>query len=95
MFDHHDVLLCPTVADADTPAEGMADAHDNLSHKSLTYPFNLMSRHPVLAVPSGRADNGVPTGVQIVGQTFDEPTVLRVGAAIERLLPWSYPVLQP
>ena len=73
----------------------MADAHDNLSHKSLTYPFNLMSRHPVLAVPSGRAGNGVPTGVQIVGQTFDEPTVLRVGAAIERLLPWSYPDLQP
>ena len=47
-----------------------------------------MSRCPVLAVPSGFADNGVPTGVQIVGRTYDDETVFRVGAALEQVQPW-------
>lgn len=93
VFSHYDALICPTMADTSTPAEGMANAHDNLMNKGLTYPFNLLSRHPVLAVPSGIADNGVPTGVQVVGRTFDEATVMRIGANIERLLPWQYPEL--
>jgi Asp-tRNA(Asn)/Glu-tRNA(Gln) amidotransferase A subunit family amidase len=46
-----------------------------------------------LAAPSGLARNGVPTGVQIVGPTFDEHTVLRIGAAIEKQLPWTFPSL--
>jgi Asp-tRNA(Asn)/Glu-tRNA(Gln) amidotransferase A subunit family amidase len=93
VFDRYDVLICPTMADTTTPAEGMAESHANLMDKGLTYPFNLLSRHPVLAVPSGLADNSVPTGVQVVGRTFDEATVMRVGAAIERQLPWAYPRL--
>ena len=47
-----------------------------------------MSRCPVLAVPSGFADNGVPTGIQIVGRTYDDETVFRVGAALEQVRPW-------
>lgn len=93
VFDRYDVLLCPTMADTTTPAEGMVESHANLMDKGLTYPFNLLSRHPVLAVPSGLADNSVPTGVQVVGRTFDEATVMHVGAAIERQLPWAYPRL--
>jgi Asp-tRNA(Asn)/Glu-tRNA(Gln) amidotransferase A subunit family amidase len=93
VFQHYDALICPTMADTTTPAEGMANSHDNLMDNGLTYPFNLLSRHPVLAVPSGIADNGVPTGVQIVGQTFDEETAMRIGANLERLLPWTYPKL--
>ena len=34
----------------------------------MTTPFNTMSRCPVLSVPSGRAANGVPTGIQIVAR---------------------------
>ncbi|HEX5394029.1 MAG TPA: amidase [Rhodocyclaceae bacterium] len=93
VFAQYDALICPTMADTSTPAEGMAQSHDNLMTKGFTYPFNLLSRHPVLAVPSGIADNGVPTGVQLVGQTFDEETVMRIGANLERLMPWTYPVL--
>jgi Asp-tRNA(Asn)/Glu-tRNA(Gln) amidotransferase A subunit family amidase len=48
-----------------------------------------MSRLPVLAVPSGFADNGVPTGVQIAGRSYDDVTVFRVGAALERERPWD------
>jgi aspartyl-tRNA(Asn)/glutamyl-tRNA(Gln) amidotransferase subunit A len=43
----------------------------------------------VLAVPSGFAPNGVPTGIQIVGKTYDDEAVFRAGAAYERVRPWS------
>ena len=91
VYESHDVLICPTMANTATPAEGTAKSHDNLLDSALTYPFNLLSRHPILAIPSGLAGNGVPTGVQIVGRTFDEVTVMQVGAAIEHQLPWAYP----
>ena len=97
LLERHDVLLCPTNAVAAVPAD-----HDPARHKvaiggvevdpvfgwCMTYPFNLMSRCPVLQVPSGRDRHGVPTGVQIVGASFDDATVFRVGAAIEAADPW-------
>jgi len=51
--------------------------------------FNIMSRCPVLAVPSGRGARGGPTGVQIAGRTYDDLTVFRVGAALEAVRPWD------
>lgn len=53
-----------------------------------TVPFNIASKHPVLAVPSGRSGNGVPTGVQIVAPTYEDAIAFRVGAAAERELGW-------
>ncbi len=48
---------------------------------TLTYHFNLLNRYPVLAVPSGRARNNVPTGIQIVGAPFEDVSVFRAAAA--------------
>jgi aspartyl-tRNA(Asn)/glutamyl-tRNA(Gln) amidotransferase subunit A len=55
----------------------------------MTVPFNICSRMPVLNVPSGFADNGVPTGIQVVGRTFDDASVFNVGYAIEQVKPWA------
>ena len=41
-----------------------------------------------MSVPSGFAANGVPTGVQIVGRTFEDASVFRAASAYERLRPW-------
>lgn len=60
----------------------------------MTMPFNISNRCPVLNVPSGMSSWGVPTGVQIVGHTYDDATVFRIGSAIEELRPWGpYPDL--
>jgi amidase len=67
----------------DTPA--IADHLENF----LTPVFNIMSRCPVLAVPSGFGTRGGPTGVQIAGRTYDDETVFRVGAALEAVAPWD------
>lgn len=89
VYERYDVMICPTLARNETPAEGAPEAHENLMHHGMTYPFNMLSRHPVLAVPTGFASHGVPTGLQIVGQTFDEPRVIQVGMALERSIGWT------
>jgi Asp-tRNA(Asn)/Glu-tRNA(Gln) amidotransferase A subunit family amidase len=89
VLSRYDALICPTLAANDTPAEGCANSHDELLDKAMTYPFNLLSRHPVLSVPSGFGDNGVPTGVQIVGPTFDETRVMQIGAGLEAAMGYA------
>jgi Asp-tRNA(Asn)/Glu-tRNA(Gln) amidotransferase A subunit family amidase len=88
VFDRFDVLLCPTLADNRWPAEGTCTPHEDLMQRGMTFPFNMLSRHPVLAVPSGFASHGVPTGLQIVGPTYDEARVIQVGAALEQAIGW-------
>ncbi|MBI5089009.1 MAG: amidase [Actinobacteria bacterium] len=92
VFEQYDTLLCPTMATEGFEAgnaylEGpFAVGDGSVWHHilmAMTVPFNLFSRCPVVAVPSGRADNGVPTGVQCVGRTYDDVTAFRVAAAIE------------
>ena len=52
-----------------------------------TLPFNVTG-NPALALPIGRAENGLPLGMQIVGRPFAEATVLRIGAAYEAEAGW-------
>jgi Asp-tRNA(Asn)/Glu-tRNA(Gln) amidotransferase A subunit family amidase len=95
IFRDYDVLLCPTTAitapplsaqDADFEA---ADAQGRLHGFDMCAPFNNIAPCPALSVPSGLDGNGLPTAVQIVGHRFDDPSVLAVGAAIERLRPFA------
>ncbi len=44
--------------------------------------FNLLGL-PVLALPAGFSSAGLPIGCQIVGRPWDEPLLLRIGAALE------------
>lgn len=98
LLERFDVLVCPTatvsgfVAGDDYVGHGylIGDAeHRDVDDAFMTYPFNICNRSPVLAVPSGVASNGVPTGIQIVGRTYDDLSVFRAGAAYERVRPWS------
>ena len=70
------------------PVDG--DETDPIFATIMTVPFNILSRCPVLAVPSGWAENAVPTGIQIVGRSYDDATVFRLGAAVEAVRPWGY-----
>jgi amidase len=82
-------LLCPTLLCSDLPADlDIAEiSHWPVAGRAVssylgwvwTTPFNLLSRTPALAVPTGRAANGVPTGMQIVGAPFKDADVFRVG----------------
>ncbi|MBN9633255.1 MAG: amidase [Actinobacteria bacterium] len=83
VLESYDALICPTIANTGMPADAACTDSAAVFSQLMTLPFNVVGRVPVLAVPSGRATNGVPTGVQVVGRTYDDPTVFRIGAAAE------------
>jgi Asp-tRNA(Asn)/Glu-tRNA(Gln) amidotransferase A subunit family amidase len=56
--------------------------YDDVYDVLMTLPFNICSRCPVMSMPSGLSPDGVPTGVQIVGRTFDDVSVFRAAAAL-------------
>jgi len=95
VFRSHDVLLCPTMATEGYLAgepylDGMDVGGQHLVHHllgAMTVPFNVLSRCPVMSVPSGLSPNGVPTGVQVVARPYDDLMAFRVAAAVERLRP--------
>ena len=89
------ILICPTNALPAVPADfDQSKDEVRVNGKAvspflgwvMTLPFNMLSRCPVLAVPSGRASNGVPTGIQIVGRTYCDADVFRAGLAYEKAL---------
>jgi Asp-tRNA(Asn)/Glu-tRNA(Gln) amidotransferase A subunit family amidase len=47
----------------------------------------------VMSVPSGLSRAGVPTGLSIVGRTYDDVTVFRVAAAHEARSTWTWPAV--
>lgn len=97
LLQKYRLLLCPTLAVPAVLAEhDMTNRDFRIDGKPadpyldwcMTPPFNMLSRCPVLSVPSGLASNGVPTGLQIVGRTYDDVSVFRAAAAFERIRPW-------
>lgn len=91
IFEDYEALICPTfpgtafLAGVDhtrTPVQ-VDDTLVEWSKTLMTVPFNMIGRVPVLNVPSGLSANGVPTGVQIVGRTYDDITPFRIGSALE------------
>lgn len=96
LLEQYDALVCPTTAVPALPAEydvgqpyevagePIADWLDVL----MTLPFNIASRCPVMSVPSGRSAAGVPTGLSIVGPTYDDVAVFRIASAYEAVDPW-------
>ena len=91
------VLVCPSLAVPTVAAEHDCGAEDfSVNGKpvhaylgwNLCYPFNMVSQCPVIAVPSGLTDAGLPTGIQIVGRTYDDLSVFQAAAAYEAANPW-------
>ena len=93
VLTEHQALICPTTAlpapHLDETEFGYLDEDGRYRGLELTFPFNLVSRCPALAVPSGFTADGLPTSVQIVGRRFDDLGVLRVGAAVENAVNWA------
>jgi amidase len=52
-------------------------------------PFNVTGQ-PVINIPAGFDANGVPLGVQLVGQPNAEATIITLAAQLEQAQPWSH-----
>jgi amidase len=86
----YQAFICATMLTTDLPADHDPAAEpilhaDGREYEAnlgwcLTPPFNLLNRYPVLAAPTGLSDHGVPTGMQIIANAYDDETVFRVAA---------------
>ena len=96
LFERFDLLLTPQTslvafaAGCDFPA-GRAMVHW-MDWSPFTYPFNF-SGHPAASVPCGFDPDGLPVGLQIVGQRQHDALVLRAARAYERAHPFAMPAL--
>jgi Asp-tRNA(Asn)/Glu-tRNA(Gln) amidotransferase A subunit family amidase len=96
LLESFDALICPTFTipalpaqyDPGQPVTVNGQASTDWMDVLMTVPFNITSRCPVMSVPSGLSRDRVPTGLSIVGKTFDDVTVFRIAAAHEGKLPW-------
>jgi Asp-tRNA(Asn)/Glu-tRNA(Gln) amidotransferase A subunit family amidase len=76
IFDQVDLLSTPTLPAGALPL-------GTISPTFFTMPFNLLG-WPALTVPCGADAQGLPLGLQLVGQPWDDLTVLRAGLALEQ-----------
>ncbi|MGD6777638.1 Asp-tRNA(Asn)/Glu-tRNA(Gln) amidotransferase subunit GatA [Sutcliffiella horikoshii] len=83
VFEKYDVIIGPTTP---TPAfkvgENTKDPLTMYANDILTIPVNLAGV-PGISVPAGFVD-GLPVGLQIIGNHFDESTIYRVAHAFEQ-----------
>jgi aspartyl-tRNA(Asn)/glutamyl-tRNA(Gln) amidotransferase subunit A len=75
-------VAAPTIAESDVGNSPNAEAVIQRLTR-FTRPINYLGL-PSLALPAGFARNGLPVGMQLIGRSFDEATLLRIGAAFQR-----------
>ncbi|HET9285337.1 MAG TPA: Asp-tRNA(Asn)/Glu-tRNA(Gln) amidotransferase subunit GatA [Candidatus Angelobacter sp.] len=77
-----DAIVTPT---APTPAFKLGEKTDDPLAMYLADIYTVtadLAGVPGISVPCGKAQSGLPIGLQVLGRHFDEATVLRVAAAV-------------
>jgi aspartyl-tRNA(Asn)/glutamyl-tRNA(Gln) amidotransferase subunit A len=75
-------VAAPTIAESDVGNSPDAEAVIQRLTR-FTRPINYLGL-PSLSIPAGFTRGGLPVGMQLVGRSFDEATLLRIGAAFQR-----------
>jgi len=75
-------IPAPTIAESDVGNSPEADAVLPRITR-FTRPVNYLGL-PALSIPCGFTRSGLPVGLQLIGRSFDEATLLRIGAAFQR-----------
>jgi Asp-tRNA(Asn)/Glu-tRNA(Gln) amidotransferase A subunit family amidase len=83
-LDGFDLLLTPTLSSV-APPVGIGDAALREQMIRFTYPFNALG-WPALALPCGKAEDGLPASAQLVGRPGDDGLVLAAGRLLASLV---------
>jgi aspartyl-tRNA(Asn)/glutamyl-tRNA(Gln) amidotransferase subunit A len=75
-------VAAPTITESDVGNSPDAEAVIQRLTR-FTRPINYLGL-PSLSIPSGFTRKGLPVGLQLIGRSFDEATILRIGAALQR-----------
>ncbi len=88
----YDLLICPATSVASVPVDlrypgsdtGVPVA-DYYRWLAIAYATTMTSL-PIITLPCGQLDNGIPVGIQLVGKPGDEANLFRYARAIEELV---------
>jgi aspartyl-tRNA(Asn)/glutamyl-tRNA(Gln) amidotransferase subunit A len=86
-------VAAPTLAESDVGNGPDAEAVIQRLTR-FTRPINYLGL-PSLAIPSGFTKTGLPVGMQVIGRSFDEAMLLRIGAAFQRATDFHERVPEP
>jgi aspartyl-tRNA(Asn)/glutamyl-tRNA(Gln) amidotransferase subunit A len=75
-------VAAPTLAESDVGNSPDAEAVIQRLTR-FTRPINYLGL-PSLSIPSGFTKGGLPVGMQLIGRSFDEAVLLRIGAGFQR-----------
>jgi aspartyl-tRNA(Asn)/glutamyl-tRNA(Gln) amidotransferase subunit A len=75
-------VAAPTIAESDVGNAPDAEAVIQRLTR-FTRPINYLGL-PSLSIPSGFNAKGLPIGMQLIGRSFDEATLITIGAAFQR-----------
>lgn len=91
--EHFDFIISPTAPMPTYPAHWASPVNDPqkpFEHIAFTVAMN-MSEQPAISVNCGYTTDGLPIGLQIFGQRFDDLGVLRMAKAYEDMRPSQKP----
>jgi aspartyl-tRNA(Asn)/glutamyl-tRNA(Gln) amidotransferase subunit A len=83
----------PTIAESDVGNSPDAEAVIQRLTR-FTRPINYLGL-PSLSIPTGFTDRGLPVGMQLIGRSFDEAMLMRIGAAFQRATDFHDRVPEP
>jgi aspartyl-tRNA(Asn)/glutamyl-tRNA(Gln) amidotransferase subunit A len=86
-------VAAPTIAESDVGTSPVAEAVIQRLTR-ITRPINYLGL-PSLAIPSGFTKSGLPVAMQLIGRSFDEAMLLRIGAAFQRATDFHARVPKP
>lgn len=88
VFSRYDALICPT---APTTAFKLGEKADDPLAMYLADYFTCVvniAGIPAISIPAGQDPNGLPIGLQIMGDMFDEATIFNLAYQFEQATPW-------
>jgi aspartyl-tRNA(Asn)/glutamyl-tRNA(Gln) amidotransferase subunit A len=86
-------VAAPTIAESDVG--NSTDAESVIQRLTrFTRPINYLGL-PSLSIPAGFTRGGLPVGMQLIGRSFDEAMLLRIGAGFQRATDFHERVPKP
>ncbi|HEV8353100.1 MAG TPA: amidase [bacterium] len=92
MFERFDAVVAPTLigeaVSIDTDLSSRAGGRQRVSRSRGTSVLGAIAGVPSLSVPMGFGPSGLPLGLSITGNLFEENTILQIGMTYQRETDW-------
>jgi aspartyl-tRNA(Asn)/glutamyl-tRNA(Gln) amidotransferase subunit A len=89
LFERFDAVISPARASVALPADkNFEDVYPGVSGGPALIPAGNLCGLPALSMPNGFGENGLPTGIAMMGPAFSEATLIAIGNAFQSATDW-------